>query len=183
MKANLPAIRYTTFIDAFQQAVAKQQEKIKSIEENQSIYNLAVEAVREFKGLNSGEVKLSEYGVTINIDALPSNKLQDFQDIAQLLHKKTIETGIRAASLNCPEHSFSGYSRNISWYFRIKAKTLSLSVDLPLNGISDIVIETNTVTHTYQDTVYVYHNKYNAAVVEQLINDTKGVKEWNGPQF
>lgn len=156
-KANLPAIRYESFLDAFQRAVAEAQQRVKALEAGQPEYNACAEAIRRCPIPNDGELKLLPSGAHIQLYALPYDRKATFDTLAMAIGAELVERKMHGDGV--PAENFStAYLPEIVYAFRTKRRDgtvggVQIEVVLPHEGIVDL--EVTREVRTSQTTHYV----------------------------
>lgn len=147
-KEQLPSIRYESFLDAFQRAVAETQQKVRALEMGQPEYNACAEAIRRCPIPNDGELKLVASGAYIRIYALPSDAKATFDALAraigtELVERKMHGDGIPAENMDMP------YIPELSYSFRTKRRDgtiggITIEVVIPREGTVDLDVHKET---------------------------------------
>lgn len=153
-KEQLPAIRYETFIDAFQRAVAAKQKEIEQLESGQREYLACAAAIRRVALPNDGELKLVSHGAHITITALPTDSKATFDAVVD-------EIGKELKALDLHRDGQPSLMMSTCWYPEIRysfrtTKTdypgsVLVEVKVPREGLRDleVIIEERPTMNTY----------------------------------
>lgn len=151
-KANVPAPRYELFTSAFEKKVAAYQEIIRATEKSEQVYNICRDALERAKLPNDVKLDLAPKGVSIEIEALPTDKLALFQRAFEMIGE-----GLVAARLRNNTEPAIGDVRwrsGITAVFHVKCpltammSKVEISVYMPSEGIADLDCVTETVTYS-----------------------------------
>lgn len=148
MKANIPAIRYETFIEAFEKAVHASQQEIKALEAGQLEYLACVDAIKTVNIPNDGRLALVGGGAHINITALPTDRFDTFNRLA-------LEVGRCLVTRRLRENPTPSLSLRSTWYpdlrfgFNTKRPSggmghVGIDIRIPTTGTKDIAVDTKT---------------------------------------
>lgn len=148
-KVGLPAIRYTTFIEAFEKAVAEHQQMIAELESGQAEYLACQEAIAKVAIPNDGSLKLDRGGASINIVAQPDDVRATFDALASaigaaLVERKLHGDGVPAMQTETiwyPDMIYRWRTKRVGKDGRPDIGTVALNVKIPREGIRDLRVE------------------------------------------
>lgn len=134
------AKNYPVFIDAFQNYVAKRQEEVRKTESQQATYGRVRDALLRWPHDNETKLTLDANGVSIEVTALPEDRIAMFSKLAAL-----VGDALGKADID-PRGNFMGHwDPCLSWKFQIfdRSKlngTVALKVNVPKVGLSDFAL-------------------------------------------
>lgn len=137
------AIRCPTFMDAFQQKVAKKQVEIEAMNASQAEYMACQQALLRCAIPNDGQLNLTMAGATITVAALPSDHSSTFDKFAREIGRELVERRLHGDGE--PAVNMSDYWYDITYTFRTKRPNgtlgaVTMTVTLPGDGIRDLQV-------------------------------------------
>lgn len=151
-KVNLPAIRYTTFIEAFEAMVAKKQEEIKAMEAGQLEYIACADAIAKVALPNDGRLELTESGGLIKIIANEQDTKRTYDDVAAAIGAKLVERRLHGDGVPAEKHETYWYPEfRYFWHTQRRDGSrgcVKMEVMVPRAGTRDYRVEILTVPST-----------------------------------
>jgi len=149
-KAGLPAIRYTTFIEAFEKAVSEHQKIIAELESGQAEYLACQEAIAKVALPNDGELKLAFGGPEINIVATKDDCRATFDAVAAAVGAALVDRelhpdglpAVRTETLWYPEITYHWRTNRTGKSGVQDIGIVKMQVKIPDAGIRDLMVET-----------------------------------------
>lgn len=146
--------RCDIFINMFEQQVAKVQQQINELREMEKLYNITSDVVNKWTIENDTKVELNRSSIFVKITGVESDTSAKVNALAQSLHNKFVELGMKDPLTFNDMDQTSFY-----WTFTYKDintkknayRSVNISYDVPYNGNVDLMWVTTKKSYTYED--------------------------------
>lgn len=146
--------RCDIFINMFEQKVAKVQQEINEFREMEKLYNITSDVVNKWTIENDVNVELNRSSIFVRITGIESDTSFKVNSLAQSLHDKFVELGMKEPSTYDNAEQTSFY-----WTFTYKDintkktayRSVNLSYQVPDKGNVDLIWEIIKKNYTYED--------------------------------
>lgn len=143
-KENLPSIQYTTFIDAYQAAVALKQREIAEMEASQREYLACADALAATPIRSDGRLKLTTCGAEILIRATSTDRLSSFEDLVAGVGRALCDRKLRDDAVPAVNRR-SAFSPRIQYTFAtrrndVECGRVDIMIEVPLTGLADCIV-------------------------------------------